>query len=265
MFTEKFNNTKFGIIGAGHLGLSLAFALKKKGIKESNIFLSYAGSLSTLNRIKKAGLSDSITDNKTLVKLSDIIFLCVRPQEFDSLRNLHLPADKLLISCMAGVEIPTIKKWSNSTMVRIMPLDPKEGLVGMYPGNQIVREILELLSFRIFILKNEDEFHYFTAAICLPSLLIKTYSENRQDEIFKAVTDLSITYPWFTYIYQSVRKYPSVLKNESDRDNYIQKVATKGGITEAIIDSLEKRETVYQALMAGVQRSRELSKIISIN
>ena len=63
--------TKIGILGAGQLGLPIALALINKGIKQSNILLSYAGDPLTLRDIKKAGLINSLT-NLTLAKLSNL-------------------------------------------------------------------------------------------------------------------------------------------------------------------------------------------------
>lgn len=93
-----------------------------------------------------------LTDNKELVKTSDIIFIATKPNAVvDILENIkdELTADKLVVSIAAGVCTEKIEKIiPQNRVIRIMPNTPalvKLGMFGVCKGAKATDEDLNLI------------------------------------------------------------------------------------------------------------------------
>lgn len=93
-----------------------------------------------------------LTDNKELVKNSDIVFIATKPNCVVDVLNAiksELSTDKLLVSIAAGVSTGKIEKIAdNSRVIRIMPNTPalvKLGMFGVCKGSKATDEDLNLI------------------------------------------------------------------------------------------------------------------------
>ena len=93
-----------------------------------------------------------LTDNKELVKNSDIVFIATKPNCVVDVLNAiksELSTDKLLVSIAAGVSTEKIEKIAdNSRVIRIMPNTPalvKLGMFGVCKGSKATDEDLNLI------------------------------------------------------------------------------------------------------------------------
>lgn len=93
-----------------------------------------------------------LTDNKELVKNSDIVFIATKPNCVVDVLNAiksELSTDKLLVSIAAGVSTEKIEKNAdNSRVIRIMPNTPalvKLGMFGVCKGSKATDEDLNLI------------------------------------------------------------------------------------------------------------------------
>lgn len=113
--------------------------------------------LSPRNAERAAGLAERITaaevagSNQEVVDSSDLIVLAVLPQQSaEVLGGLEIPAEKTLVSAVAGVSTEELAKHlpNGPTIVRIIPLPAvreRRGVTAMYPANDAVEAILESL------------------------------------------------------------------------------------------------------------------------
>ena len=99
--------------------------------------------------------------------------------------------------------------------------------------------------------------HVFTVGICLPAALLA--SGDVEDAIEEACRCLSQDYPDFPEICSWARDVLPEFEKEEDKKAYICKMATRGGITEAMVKRLERGEDLLLALKQGIKRSREIS------
>jgi len=99
--------------------------------------------------------------------------------------------------------------------------------------------------------------HIFTAGICLPAALLA--SGEGEDGGEKACRSLSRQYSDFPEIFSWARGVLPHLVREEDKEDYIRKMATRGGVTEAIVRSLESGDDLTAALKKGIDRSKEIS------
>jgi pyrroline-5-carboxylate reductase len=249
-----------GIIGCGHLGRTLAEALIDHGIRKEKLMISYGESPSTLDRIKVAGLLENVSDNEEICRKSDIIFIAVRPESIGGLRKLSFPKSAIVVSCMAGVSKASLKKVLGIDAFRIMPSGPdtikaRKGIVAVYPPDDFLINILSCIGLKVYEISDEESMHAFTAGVCLPAAIL--VAEKKGLDTDQTVRIIGREYPDFEEIYTWAR---GVLPYcGSEQEEYIRRMSTKGGITEAIIDSLNSGDSFLCALRKGIARSREIS------
>lgn len=144
-------NKKIGFIGAGKMGSALMQGIIKAGLAQpEQVGASdvYEPGLKALE--KELGIRVS-TDNKTIIRDSDIVILAVKPQTLGSvLANIkpEISKEKLLISIAAGVPISTYEEalLEDTRVIRVMPniaATVSEAASGIAPGTKATPEDLE--------------------------------------------------------------------------------------------------------------------------
>ena len=253
---------RIGIIGCGHLGSAIALQLVSGGFPLDRLRVSRGKSDGSFQKIIDVGLGPCLAGNEEICRDSSIIFICIRPQSLPELEPLAFPKDSLVVSCLAGVSFPAIRGLLGVDAVRMMPSGPDsikegKGIAAIYPYNQVLSRILQALGLRVFELSVEEQMHVFTVGICLPAALLA--SGDVEDAIEEACRCLSQEYSDFPEIFAWARSVLPHLEREEDKRAYIEKMATRGGITEAVVKSLERGEDLLLALKQGIKRSREIS------
>ncbi|VVB72331.1 Uncharacterised protein [uncultured archaeon] len=163
---------------------------------------------------------------------------------------------------MEGISSHTIKRHLGADAIRMMPSSPntiqeRRGIAAIYPHNDILSRVLAALEMQVYRLPAEDLMHAFTVGVCLPAALLAIGDDG---EIRAAAIGLAEEYPDFPKICAWARDVLPKFERDEDRENYIRRTATKGGITEAIIESLSSGKGLYQSLRKGIDRSREISR-----
>ena len=257
-------NETIGIIGAGHLGIALAETLVEHGFPKENLKISYGGKLSTLESINKAGLAGSITDNEELCQKSAIIFIAIKPQSLTELKNLPFSGSSLVVSCMAGISLVSLKEALGIDVCRIMTSGPdtikeKKGIVAVYPQNNILSYILSFMDLKAHELQNEELMHFFTVGVCLPAVILIAKKRGLNIELEYAIESIENDYTGFKDIYIWAKNVLPDFDSEKGQTKYIDNMCTKGGITEEIVNSLNSGSTVLDALRKGIAKSEEIS------
>ncbi|HPA98493.1 MAG TPA: NAD(P)-binding domain-containing protein, partial [Methanothrix sp.] len=239
-----------GIIGCGHLGNVIALQLVSGGFPLDRLRVSRGKSDGSLQKILNAGLGPCLAGNEEICRDCSIIFICIRPQSLPELQPLTFSRNALVVSCMAGVSLPAIRRLLGVEAVRMMPSGPDsilegKGIAAIYPHNQALSQVLQALGLRIFELAAEGQMHIFTAGICLPAALLA--SGEGEDGGEKACRSLSRQYSDFPEIFSWARGVLPHLVREEDKEDYIRKMATRGGVTEAIIKSLERGDNLLMS------------------
>lgn len=261
---NKIAENKIGIIGAGNIGQSLIIKLLEKGYPEENIKLTYRGSIFTFEKIYDNNLVDMISDNSRIVEESDIIILSLPPQSFKQIGEFGLDEDKLVISFMAGIPIDDIKKQTGSdNVVRIMPTGPdtilnSNAIAGVYPSDDTVCELMDLLDIEYHVLDNEDDMKYMTIIGCLPAVYCSHDYES--DENKEAVRRLSQEFPLF----EELSYKASLLVPTENKDEFIKKVSTPGGVTQKILLSLESGKSIYDSFIIALDYTDKLNNLIFV-
>lgn len=257
-------NETIGIIGAGHLGRTLAETLIKQGFSKENLRISYGGKLSTLDSLKKAGLVGNITDNKELCWKSTIIFIAIKPQSLAELKNLPFSSNSLVVSCMAGISLASLKETLGIDVYRIMTSGPStikagKGIAAVYPQNETLTDILSFMDLKAHEIENEEMMHVFTVGVCLPAAILLANNRGLGFELKNTVEVIEKEYTGFRNIFIWAENVLPDFSSDAEQTKYIDAMCTEGGITEEIVNSLNSGNTVLDSLKKGIAKSKEIS------
>lgn len=125
---------KIGFIGCGKMAGAII-----NGIKSGRNDYSVTGAEINEDFAKSASQKlgiEVLTDNKELVKNSDIIFISVKPNQavgvLDEIKEIVAP-EKLIVSICAGITLTKIENiLTNAKVIRIMPNTPALVKLGMF-------------------------------------------------------------------------------------------------------------------------------------
>jgi pyrroline-5-carboxylate reductase len=265
---------KIAILGAGNMGLSFSKSfLKYELIKPENLHLV------TRNEFKLSKISEEFPKSKISIfeevkELdADLIIIAVKPQDFQNVAEnfrFTLTENQMVLSIMAGMKISKIQKLLNHPLVvRAMPNSPT--LLGMGITGYTAAEGIS-----------------FSQLINIERLLNSTgrsvYLEN--EDLLDGVTALSGSGPaYFYYIVDAMIKagvemgidenlsklfvkqtmlgaFHLINNSEKNLEELIQDVASKGGTTEAALQTFEEnnlKETLKKGILNAEKRARELN------
>jgi pyrroline-5-carboxylate reductase len=260
---------RIAIIGAGHLGLAVAETLVARGLKKEKLRLSHGGSAETSAHIAAAGLAECVAaDNAEMVRNADLVFLAVRPSAVGILAGLPFgdvdgEGAATVVSTIAGLSAAALERICGVPVNRIMLSGPdsiKTGkAVGAYFSDDIItKAFLAHLHVTAYPVSDEGAFHVFTAAMCLPSAFL-------QQEIsgISGSADLTGAYTavlpfWDELVAWAYRATPRGFCAD-EKLAYINAMATKGGVTEAIVAGIAEGCSLVEAFERGVNRSRAIA------
>ena len=255
------DNKKIAIIGVGHIGKAIVSGLLKGGIKKSNLFLS-----------------NENNNNGRAVKKTEIIFICVKPGAVKEVINgikPYLTSKKIIISVAACVSLKLLQKYTESEkqkIVRIMPNIPVaygKGVVG-YMKNRIVNEIentdLKKIISKLGLVvdcQNDgvlDKLSLISGcgtgyAAYFMSNLEKVaenfgFGEEERKQIILATFEGAVR---------------NMMETKISFAGLVEEVATKGGITEEVINQMEKKRffgILKSSIDCGADKVRHLSNIL---
>lgn len=266
----KFVNKKIAIIGGGHIGLALAVGLiRSKAVKSSQLTVS-SRHLSKISHLKKMGIAVT-TDNASATANADWIFLAVKPRLVQSvLADIGgSKKNRLIISLVAGVTVKELKSYAPnlSAFARIMPNIPiarMGGVVGLFAGTISKIEHVQLkraLQFLGFVLevKNERELEMLTVVSGSGPAVVSFFIE----AVAHAGYELGLSKSSADALAKNTFKGTSAYMDAENvsAEHLMDSVATKRGVTEAILASLKEnqvRSSVARALKVGYVKIKKL-------
>jgi len=268
---------KIGIIGIGNMGEAiLKGILSNTNISSDEIIVSDKNKERIdyiVNKYSVAG-TDS---NERLAKLSEIVFLVVKPKDLQKVLPPigNLLDNKILISVLAGTKIQRIKEFAkNAKIIRIMPNTPAlvgESATGVTFDKNIKDEekenILNLLnSFGKSIVVEEELMDAITGLSGSGPAYVLSFIEGlilggiKQGLSYNQALDLATqTVLGTVKMLIETKEHPAVLRD---------KVSSPAGTTIYGLHELEKgkfKDTIISAIEAATKRSKELSKWLIAN
>lgn len=205
----------------------------------------------------------------------ELIILAVKPQDTHKLYDQIRPfvhRDQMVLTIMAGVSMKTIQdELKIERVVRAMPNLPAQIGVGMtvfaaseeVPEKQ-VRHIHELLDTTGKAIQVDDE-DMLNAATAI-SGSGPAYVFYFMEQMIRSAVDMGFTYAEASLMAEQTFLGAVYLYKRSNLncEQWIGKVASRGGTTEAAIEVFESEavsEGIRKAIHRALERSRELSKV----
>jgi len=264
---------KIGVIGAGNMGQALVRGLVEKSVYPQNISI-FDVDKKKLDTVKKEAHVKIAKSNRQCVSLSDVVILAVKPQMIQEVVEeiaSGLDKDALVISIAAGVPIAKIESYFKKpvSLIRVMPNMPAlvgSGMSAFSLGKHATqkhRKIAEgiLGAFGEIVQVPEKWLDLVTAVsgsgpayffLLTEKLIEAAYEMGMKVDVAKKI------------VYQTAFGSGKVLmQSQEDPEVLIDRVASKGGTTEAALKVFQKQglgKIVQDAVKAAYKRSKEISQ-----
>lgn len=255
------NNLKVGVMGCGQLGQAIARSLVSQGLEKENLLISYKGNPLTQQKLEAQGLAPCLTTNQRLFQEAGLVLITLKPQDILELKETGVSGKALIVSCMAGVPIELLNRIVGTDVYRMMFSGPdtivsRKGVAAMYPEHEHLKLLLRSINLTHIKTMTETDLNIFTAGVCMPAALLKVENST---ECAKAVERIGMEYPLLSELYAWAIKALPHFHNSADKETYIERMITKGGVTDAIINSLTSGAPLDAALRRGIVRTKEIS------
>ena len=113
---------KISFIGTGKMATALISSFYNKQLAKT--IIASDKNNKNLNNVKKNFGIKTIKDNKEAVRNSDVVFICVKPQDFDEVLHeiKNVVKNQLIVSIAAGIKTKHIESiLGNKRIIRVMP------------------------------------------------------------------------------------------------------------------------------------------------
>lgn len=257
MEKDILGSKKIAMIGAGHMGQAIVKGFINSGkIKRSNIFIS--------NKL----------NNATITKKADYIFIVVKPLIVEKVLKEIKPfiKNKIILSVAGAVSLKKLLDYSSlyQKIIRLMPNIPvseNKGVIGFYANKNVSNseknntyELVSLLGKVIKVKKEKDLNTITLVSGCGPAIsayfinLISNYAIKKGFSEPESI-DLALK------IFKGTTDY--LQNNNLTPSELIKLVATKGGITEEIINYFNENNLnkfFEKAMKKGHRKIRQVKE-----
>ena len=257
-------------IGAGKMAAALISSVYKNKLAKSIIATDKHEE--NLRKIKAKFSIKTTKDNKEAVKNSDIVFICVKPQDIDNVLHeiKNEIKSQLVVSIAAGIKISHIEGiLGRKRIIRVMPnINCLAGEMaggfsaGKYATKEDIKFIEEMLnaSGLVFFVKESQIDALSTISGCGPAFL-SYFMKHMSNAASKKGLPKEIAYKLASKTMLGTGKL--LLEKNISFDELIGMVASKKGVTLAGLKVLEKNKTnkiLEKMIYAAYKRSKELGK-----
>ena len=223
-----------------------------------------------LENIKKQFKIKTTADNKEAVKGSEIVFICVKPQDIDEVLEEIKDAvkNRLIVSIAAGIKLKHIENiLKNKRIIRVMPNinclvgEMAAGFsAGQYATKEDVEDVSKILNSagKSFFIE-EDLLDAVTgisgSAPAFFAYFIKAFEEAGMKNGLQKEMALKLA------AQTALGTGKLLLEKNLSPDELIRMVASKKGTTEAGLKILKKNKVdniLVKTINAAVERSKEL-------
>jgi pyrroline-5-carboxylate reductase len=260
-------NKKLGFIGTGNMATALIKSILDSKLTTQNNIICSDINHSNLTQAKQS-LKIKTESNTELCKSANIIFLCVKPQNFPELFNEinKSTKNKIIVSIAAGITLKTLKDNLEATkFVRLMPNTPclVQEMAAAYSVFNLTKEeknLIHILLNSAGIAFELDELHLDTVTAISgssPAFFAHVINEFTNAAVKEGMPhDIALK-----LAIQSCKGTATLLqKMEMEPKDLIKMVASPNGTTEAGLKVLKSDKTLQHTFEATIKRAKELGK-----
>lgn len=255
---ETIGRLSVGIAGYGNLGSSIARGLLRGGFPKERLLVSCAGGEASRARASRDGLADRLTDTASLAMSSDIMMVFARPQDLPSFVGVERKHGSLAVSFMAGVSLAMVRRVFGPLSIRGMASDPESndeghGFSTTWEPDERVEAVLAAAQTKVWRVASEDELDAVCVGICLPPVLL--HIKTPDEEVAASFAQMRARYPMYEAVEELARHV-----GRTREPIGLERVATKGGVTEVVASTLRGGAGLAASIDAGLEKSRSLGR-----
>jgi pyrroline-5-carboxylate reductase len=263
-----------GFIGAGNMGSAMIGGILDSSLATTSQIIASAHSSATLEKIKAKFSIETTLSNETVAERSDILFLAVKPNKFDTVIPQiapHVKSSCVVVSIAAGKTLASIENTFGKEVkvIRAMPNTPAlvgEAMSALCANASVTEEELAQV---------QELFNCFGKSEVIP------------EQLMDAVVGVSGSSPAYVYIFieamadaavadgmpraqaykfaaQSVYGAAKMVLETGEHPGVLKDaVCSPGGTTIEAVAALEKggfRDTIISAQRACSQKSKDMSQ-----
>jgi pyrroline-5-carboxylate reductase len=265
---------KILIIGGGNMGLTFARSFLATHIVIAENMFILEKSIEKAEELKKQQVGSIFGEPGNYISEADLIILAVKPQDIKDLFAKIAPyvdPQQVVLSIMAGVTMQTISTYlGTKKIVRAMPNLPAQIGVGMTVYTSAddvtrvelvtVQNILNATGKAIYV-EDESMIDAATAVSGSGPAYIFYYMQH----LIQSAVNLGFSQSQAEMMAYETFRGAVELYNKFDFScqEWINKVSSKGGTTEAAIKTMDEQSSglaFEHGVMAAFKRARELSE-----
>jgi pyrroline-5-carboxylate reductase len=241
----------YGVLGVGAIGAAIVTGLCENVDDAPEVLLSPRNAGIAAGLAQRFVTVDVAADNQAVVDDAPVVIVCVRPQVAQTvLAELRFPADRVVISTMAGVPVNALQRLvaPATDVARVIPLPSvarREGITPVHPPNATAAalfdrlgETVELADVRAF-----DAFSASTATIAAHFAYLNTIAAWLESQ--------EIPPPAATrYVASMFAGLAEATRSGERFEQLAREHATSGGINEQFLNELEQSGTFEQVSLS---------------
>lgn len=261
---------RISFIGTGKMATALISCIYKNDISKS--IIASDKNDKNLANIQKQFPIRTTKNNKEAVKNSDVVFICVKPQDIDEVLNEIKDAinNQLIVSIAAGIKIRYIEdKLKDKRIIRVMPninCLVGEMAAGFSAGKYATKEDIEnvrkiLNSAGISFFLKEDLLDAVTAISGSGPAFFAYFIQAFAEAGMKNGLPKEIAFKLASQTALGTGKL--LIEKNLSPEELIDIVASKKGTTVAGLKVLKKhkvKDILIKTINASIKRSKELGK-----
>ncbi|WP_431137256.1 pyrroline-5-carboxylate reductase [Psychroserpens mesophilus] len=265
---------KILVIGAGNMGLTYSEGMANSPLLKKHKLRIYDTDPKKIETLRQDNRFNVFNNLEDCLPKSDIVFIAVKPYHSDDLfkqMQSMLNNEQIFVSLMAGVTIEFIQQQLNAKkVIRTMPNLPAQVGKGVtsYTESKEVSKV-ELILIRNLLDTTGTSIHVDSETFIDASTGISGSGPAYVFYFMQSMLEAALKMGFSEYdskvLVSSTFEGAIALFNENNISpkSWIDKVASKGGTTQAAIDSMEDnnvKELIQDAAYAAFDRAVELGK-----
>lgn len=260
------------IIGGGNMGQTYARSFLRSHIATEEKMMILEKSVEKAADLRQMNIGTVWHDPAECLPQADLVILAVKPQDvpalFENIR-LHCSSQQVFLSIMAGVKIDTIRKGLGvSKIIRAMPNLPAQIGMGMtvFTSSDEVTRIELVLVQNLINTTGKSIYTEQESALDAATAISGSgpaYVLYFMEALMQAAREMGFNEAEAELLVSQTFRGTIELFNKSEHNcsTWIQRVASKGGTTEAALQAFAKHQTdesIKKAARAALRRAEEL-------
>ena len=244
----------YGVLGVGAIGAAIVTGLCENVDDAPQVLLSPRNAGIAAGLTQRFATVDVAADNQAVVDGATVVIVCVRPQVAATvLAELRFPADRVVISAMAGVPVTTLQRLvaPATDVARVIPLPSvarRDGITPVHPPNAAATALFDRLgeTAELADVKAFEAFSASTATIAAHFAYLNTIAAWLESQEIPAPAATRYVASMFAGLAEATRSGERF-------EQLAREHATPGGINEQFLNELEQGGS-FERVSLGLRR-----------